>query len=779
MDEVTEAQSSSEPEPPPAAVTIRRTLTMKNNAARQVAVNFMPSRQLPYNTIRHRRANSEHNMLMEEVAEVESGDTTDAQANIIVREMEQHHQLMEDNPEAEERRREALRDLAQGLTMKRHVRAKLSASVSLRSKRKPISMWKRLKYRISFGIKRSRERFRDFIFSIELWYEAIRAIEGNFGSAVGSYFHLLRWLFAADALLAVLVVLFIVLPQALHNDVAKHTTGGGWGFMAFISGTGAYADSLLFYGHYHDGDISTSSPLTYNMPFAYFFTMVCLYLAIFGVLCFRTAYSYRRNFIETAGGLHHVFASKVFCGWDFGIVAEHAASLNATSIYNELKELLNERNKHKDEISLCTKIAQKLTNIIVTCFVLAIIVGLEWGFWKLLSVGLIAPHWEVVVSVTVVFSVALLPVVFSAIVRLEYYKPRTALYVTLARTWLLDVGTLMLLFYYWTQSGKDCWETSFGQEAYRLVLLDSLISLFLLPLFEIVRGMLFKLYKVGSPPEFYIAYNSLTLIYNQAVLSFGLMFSPLLVVCVTLKLLLLFYVKQQCALRACQPAGKIWRASQTHTVLYMLVTLSLFTTLFGFGSLFFKISSQKCGPFREYKYVYEVLSEGVLGLSNHAMLHRMLAFTTRPGVIAFVILSLGVAVYYMRAKALAQNSMVQILRQMLVLQAKDKDFLLAAIAKVSNGEWLYSPKPEDEGPDSHTWKFLNEVRRPSNAGYHFDASRLSQGRPRSYVRENSRHSTHLERPKSSDGETDSSFSWKGSSNCLNQKGEAEEVKKWI
>lgn len=48
MDEVIEPQSSSEPEPPPAAVTIRRTLTMKNNAARQVAVNFMPSRQLSY-----------------------------------------------------------------------------------------------------------------------------------------------------------------------------------------------------------------------------------------------------------------------------------------------------------------------------------------------------------------------------------------------------------------------------------------------------------------------------------------------------------------------------------------------------------------------------------------------------------------------------------------------------------------------------------------------------------------------------------------------------------
>lgn len=30
---------------PPSA---RRTFTLRNNAARQVAVNFMPSRQLPY-----------------------------------------------------------------------------------------------------------------------------------------------------------------------------------------------------------------------------------------------------------------------------------------------------------------------------------------------------------------------------------------------------------------------------------------------------------------------------------------------------------------------------------------------------------------------------------------------------------------------------------------------------------------------------------------------------------------------------------------------------------
>ncbi|XP_049869029.1 transmembrane channel-like protein 3 [Pectinophora gossypiella] len=743
--------------------SIRRTITLRNSTARQVAVNFMPSRQLPYNTLRLRRTNSEHNALLDdetESPESDQPDSTDKQADIIVREMEQHQRLMEDNPVAEEMRREALRDLPQGLTMKRHVRAKLSASVSLRSKRRPISMWRRMKYRLSFAWKRTKDRMRDVAFSVELWYEAIRNIEGQFGSAVGSYFYFLRWLFVADLMLATAVIFFVMVPQILH-DTPSSGSHSGWGIREFISGTGAYADSLLFYGHYHDGDVSSRGPLTYNMPFAYFFTMACLYLVIFGVLCYRTAYSYRRNFIETAGGFSHVFASKVFCGWDYGIVSPQAAALTATSIYNEFKELLNEQNRNNAKISACTKLCQNLTNIVINLATFGAIFGLGVGFWHLLRVTShwagVTSHWEILLSLTVTAAVAVLPVLFNLIVKLEYYTPRTALYVTLARTWLLDVGTLMLLLYYWTQSGNKCWETSFGQEAYRLVLLDSLVSLFILPIIEVVRGFVYKMNPSLSAPEFNIAYNSLTLIYNQAVLWFGMLFSPLLVVAVTIKLLLLFYVKRECALRACKPACKIWRAAQTQTVLYMLVTLSLFATLFGFGSLFFNMPSKECGPFRQYGYVYEVLSEGVLRLSRHPAALQVILFITRPGVIAFLILFLCVAVYFMRARALAQHTMVEILRHMLVLQAKDKDFLLGAIAKVSNGEWLYSPKPE-EGPDSHTLKYLREVRKPSNAGFQLDASRLSQ-RPRSYAdRPGSLHER-----RTSDGDTDSSFSWQGSS----------------
>ncbi|CAK1546921.1 unnamed protein product [Leptosia nina] len=743
--------------------SVRRNVTIRNNVARQVAINFMPSRQA-LNTLRLRRVNSENNALLDAVA-ADAPDAADKQADIIVREMEQHTHLMQDDPVSEELRREALRDLPQGLTMKRNVRAKLSASVSLRSKRRPLSVFKRFKYRLSFVWKRTRERFRDFIFSIELWYEPIRNIEGHLGSAVGSYFHLLRWLFSLNLLLSGLVVSFVVVPQALHDQ--GNSTSGEKGWLDFISGKGGFEDSLLFYGHYHDGLISTSLPITYNMPFAYFFTMFCLYLVFFIVLCYRTSYSYRRNFIETSGGLSNVFANKVFCGWDFGIVSEHAASLNAASLYNEFKELLSERHKVKVETSLCMKIFQYTLNVIVWGTVLGSIAAIHYGFWTLRALSTRTAHWDLFVSLILTAVLAVCPLLFNFIVRLEFYKPRTAFYVTLARTWLLDITTLGLFFVYWAKSTTACWETALGQEVYRLVLLDSLVSLFLLPAVEFLRILIFKLNSKGSGPEFSIAYNSLTLIYNQALLWLGLLFSPLLAVAITIKFLLLFYVKRVSALRACRPARKVWRAAQTQTVLYMLVTLSLFTTLFGIGVLFLGTTSNECGPFRQYSRVIAVVGEGVLNLSRHRTLDAIITFVTRPGVIGFLFVALCVSVYYMRAKSIAQRSMVTLLRQMLVLQAKDKDFLLTAIAKVSNGEWLYSPKAE-ENADSHTWRYLHDVRKPSNAGYHFDASRLSHGferpdRPR-------QDRPRSERPQSdyrTDGDTDSSFSWQGSSNYLN------------
>lgn len=90
----------------------------------------------------------------------------------------------------------------------------------------------------------------------------------------------------------------------------------------------------------------------------------------------------------------------------------------------------------------------------------------------------------------------------------------------------------------------QCWETSIGQEVYRLVIIDFL-------LIEvggaIVQGIRYLLYckcsrKIGQS-EFDISRATLGLVFNQTLLWVGLVFSPLLAAVVTIKIILTFYLK--------------------------------------------------------------------------------------------------------------------------------------------------------------------------------------------------------------------------------------------
>lgn len=92
-----------------------------------------------------------------------------------------------------------------------------------------------------------------------------------------------------------------------------------------------------------------------------------------------------------------------------------------------------------------------------------------------------------------------------------------------------------------------------------------------------------------------------------------------------------------------------------------------------------------CGPFKNHKYIYELVIDGLLHLEQNSIFWKVLIYFTKPGVIALILLALCVRVYYMRAKAIAQKEMVGILREMLTWEAKDKEFLLEHISKVTQG----------------------------------------------------------------------------------------------
>jgi transmembrane channel-like protein len=88
--------------------------------------------------------------------------------------------------------------------------------------------------------------------------------------------------------------------------------------------------------------------------------------------------------------------------------------------------------------------------------------------------------------------------------------------------------------------------------------------------------------------------------------------------------------------------------------------------------------------------MYQVFMEGILKLKHDQLFFRILISVTKPAVVGGVILTLCVIVYYLRAKSRAQIAMVGLLKDMLFYEAKDKEFLLSNITKLTQGkEWLF------------------------------------------------------------------------------------------
>lgn len=122
------------------------------------------------------------------------------------------------------------------------------------------------------------------LINLELWYGRLKRIEGNCGSAVGTYFKFLRSLFVLNALLALFSVGFVVVPQVLYNSqqpTASVRPEQPFHVADLFTAQGFMADSVVFYGAYTHQTLNMTSRHFYSMPRAYFLTMTVLYVSTF------------------------------------------------------------------------------------------------------------------------------------------------------------------------------------------------------------------------------------------------------------------------------------------------------------------------------------------------------------------------------------------------------------------------------------------------------------------------------------------------------------------
>lgn len=297
----------------------------------------------------------------------------------------------------------------------------------------------------------------------------------------------------------------------------------------------------------------------------------------------------------------------------------------------------------------------------------------------------------------------IVPALFEGLVNIEGYKiPRHRLYVTLIRTIMLMLTVLSVLVGFWylqerkQEDENTCWETSLGQEIYRLLFIDFIVALFVqmaLIIFFIITSQRKLEGVLAYIQEFNVARNTLHLIYNQTLLWAGLFFCPLTPVIVLLKIAIIFYIQKFTILKFLQPDERPWRAAQTETVFFALTLVSLILSFIGYGFITVRgVASHDCGPFRNYDHYVDFLWD--LTNSNQQTVLSVISWIFKPGVVAGILGILILLVYCAKSMAEGRAEMINVLRKQLELEMRDRAFLLQLTDRVCRGE--YRPTVTDD-----------------------------------------------------------------------------------
>lgn len=122
----------------------------------------------------------------------------------ITHEIEQYDHLMEMNFKSEQARIDTIKSMPQSLAAKRLIRARLLRSINRRSRLSSnSSAMKNCKFFPALFLKKVRSWYRQAFKNIDIFNGSMKEIEGRFGSKIGVYFKILRFLVMLNFFVAI------------------------------------------------------------------------------------------------------------------------------------------------------------------------------------------------------------------------------------------------------------------------------------------------------------------------------------------------------------------------------------------------------------------------------------------------------------------------------------------------------------------------------------------------------------------------------------------------
>ena len=592
--------------------------------------------------------------------------------------------------------------------------------------------WQRRKAWQQFRI-----RMKETYSKMELWNDSLKTIGGNFGMGIVAYFLFIKWLMYLNILIFAIIFLFIVLPAILLNvpeeelcansnsthsisccsELYWNVTQGSSSITNIVQDLGILEYTLLFYGAYTHLTYDNSG-IFYNIPLSYICATVGVFVFSLMAIVKSAARGFKQRVVENEGQFYQ-YCNLVFGGWDYCIHNEKAASVKHKALYNEMKAFLEaerleeeRQNRTREEKTkfFCMRLFINLIVLAVLCgcgafiyYVFKFVFGqvtpqaVEIHNAGYLSLqGIVQLFFEFLPYLCIVGLNLAVPFLFRYLVTLENYSPPFVVRITLFRTVFLRLSSLIVLlasFYRLVASEimdnectdnasrrPLCWETFVGQQFFKLYITDIFLQFFMtffvnFPRSFIARHTENKVLRFFGEQEFDLPKNVLDVVYLQAVCWLGCFFAPLLPLVTIIGTFFLFYIKKFACLVNSTPSSKIYRASKSNSFFMFILLISFILSTIPVGYSIAEIMpSKSCGPFRGLRTVWALLFLTFSQFPNWLQSILYFVGTAGFGVPAFIILIL--LLYYYYAVSVANKHMVTVLKNQLVLEGHDKQFLL-------------------------------------------------------------------------------------------------------
>ncbi|NWV47035.1 TMC7 protein, partial [Daphoenositta chrysoptera] len=605
-----------------------------------------------------------------------------------------------------------------------------------------LSRWKKWRRTSSKSLKKALSEVKGLSSYLVLWRHDIHSIQGKFGTGIQSYFSFLRFLVLLNFIIFILMFSFVTLPtiiskygifnstiayispKDIEDSCRIYEPSGNKGLIYFYtyikdlcSGTGFLEMTSLFYGYY-TVDAVWISIMRYNLPLAYLLATFAYLALSFLWIIKRSVEGFMQNLVHDADPFQS-YCNKVFAGWDFCITDPNAARLKHRSLQYELQTDLQEEKLRQKIAERTTKEKLRIYSlrIFINIIVIAILLGCFYSIYRVTvfsqensnvsirndtrtdSVNLFVQYLP---SMVITLANFIGPLIFLFLIRFEDYTPAFEIKLTLMRCVFVRLANIgVLLFSLWSQisnCGTDkckpcgynyklypCWESDVGQEMYKLMIFDFFVIL-AVPLFVdfprkwLVTHSSCKLIQWFGQQEFGISDNVLEIIYGQTICWIGTFFSPLLPAIATIKYFIIFYVKKLVLIHTRKPAARPIRASGSNFFFLAVLLIGLILAFIPLGVSIVSIPSSKaCGPFRNFNTSWEVIPDTILEFPT--VLQQILFGMASEAFAVPFFMIICIVMFYFIALARAHKQVVEQLREQLVLESRDKAFLIRKITE--------------------------------------------------------------------------------------------------